>query len=367
MRPVLIVIALTSTVAAAPKSPACTTVPVVDQYGHPVRHALVIRWDSDPDGATGTGGVGQWESDATGALCVPTGEWSGYFTIEPDGEHGGSCAGHVKLLGAGTPPARIVMPVKPLAMAKVTGKVVTTDGSPAAGVTVDVLDLAVGTCGGARPTLRIPTTGDGRFTIETVRGDLEGRVFGDAIEETAFHFAAGSKDNVVIAHDGAQWRGRVLAPDGTPLTPAYVAACDPDNDCKGATAVGDEYVIAHLRPGAHTLVALVEHDAVLGWRRIDTPLVFAQDEHRAADLQFAPGRDISGTTRPNVVIDATKKGAAVQSGRKTAIQIQSDANGHFVFHQMEPGTWALSAFMPDRPGIAHPVEAAAGDTNVKLP
>jgi hypothetical protein len=337
---------------------------VVDQTGAPVPGAVLVGWASDPDRPGGTMSVGGAEADAAGRLCLSEEEegW-GYMTVEPSPSRGGRCSGHLSL-GTRRVPAVIVMPVQRMVMASVTGAVVDPEGKPVAGATLEVDNLAIGPCGNTDPGMRVTTGTDGAFTIRTARGDLDGRVWCDGFAEGTFHAAAGSTKNRIVIPRGASWSGRVAGADGAVFIPSGVLICDPGNDCKRAARLGDTYSVEHLRAGLHTLRANFDRDPVLGTRRLEVAFYLDPEEKRVGDVVVAAGLDITGTTLPGISVHAVPKGDPRPPNRlaSSEVRVLADAQGHFAFHRLAPGTWLLSRTAQRQGGI----EVPAGTTGVRL-
>jgi hypothetical protein len=314
----------------------CDRVVVVDQKGKPVAGAVVFRMTSPESGE------GFAQTDRQGRFCVPEGEWWGALDIVLPDERGGRCAGNVRV-PSDQKPTRVVMHVDDVPTTLYTGHVVDEHGKPVAGALVEVDGVTIHQCG---VTIRggAKTAANGLFRISALRGDLEVLVHADGFATRELTLPPGTRDNRIVLDQGASWQGRVVAPDGKVVTSARVSLHTVNRDHVDFKVVDGAFDIARLTPTTWSTIHLaVDNHPVLGSREEWWDIKLELGAHRTEDLKFSSGLDIAGTTEPNSCVVALREDYhIIGAGHGMRVVTKSDASGHFVFHHLWPGEWAIT-------------------------
>ena len=317
----------------------CSKIEVVDGEGAPVAHAVIGVFDTANFGHINS-------TDDHGRACVDQPN----LTVDAPTMLGGQCAAHRTLKLSGTVPddkaipIQISLPITPLHRTKWHGRVVTPEHTPVAGASVYIGHLhskQVRDCE-ERIQIYVHTASDGTFELpELPDADLDLEIAHDfyANVDATITNTGASRDLVVDR--GASWRGKILDPDGHPITKCEIfmttsASKIRITDCKpdGAFSFGA------LPPGVTKLDVRL-HDHALGESRdFITKITFKPREQRVGDVKWPRGEPIAGK-----IVD--QNGVGVANARISArhdeqsINVLADAEGHFEFVHLEPGTWTL--------------------------
>ncbi len=338
MRLAIAVLALWSRLAGAAP---CDQVVVVDQHGKPVAGAVVFRMTSI--GPNMESGEGFAQADRQGRFCVPQGEWWGALDIMLPDERGGRCAGYVRVPDSDKP-SRVVMHVDEVPTTLYAGHVVDEHGKPVAGAQVEIDGVTIKQCG-VRIGGGAKTAPNGLFRLSALRGQLAVLVHADGFATREITLPAGSRDNRIVLDQGASWQGRVLAPDGKVVTGARVSLRTVNRDNVDFKVVDGAFDIARLTPTTWSTIHLaVDNDPVLGSREEWFDVKIELGAQRTDNLQFSSGLDIAGTTADvNSCVVALREDYHVSGGgHGMRVVTQPDTSGHFVFHHLWPGEWAIT-------------------------
>jgi hypothetical protein len=174
--------------------------------------------------------------------------------------------------------------------------------------------------------------------------------------------AAGSTGSTIVLDEGASLRGRVLAPDGSPIAKAWVQLCGSSGSCDAVDTTNATFVFAHLVPGSYKLGVRVQDHPLLA-SRYERRDISLQNETRVEDFLFTGGLELAGTAKPRTCVHAYPKDAfrVVSTLTSGEVFTKSDANGHFEFHRIHVGTWLVGQC------DGQVIEADAGRIDVDVP
>jgi hypothetical protein len=153
----------------------------------------------------------------------------------------------------------------------------------------------------------------------------------------------------------ASWRGRVLRPDGTPLT--GVSAQVELLSRYQVAVVDGGFAFERVLPGRYRVaVGLFDcgeygeyKQTEWGDRVVRFKTTLAPGEQRVEDLRLPAGRSITGVMqRPDGGafgdwwVKLSPPGADLERGIEGgSLRAQTDSHGHFEFHHVPPGEWRL--------------------------
>ena len=317
----------------------CSEIEVVDGNGAPIANAVIGVNDTSTSGHI-------ISTDEHGRACVEAPD----LTIDAPAVLGGQCAAHRSLTLSGTvpdakaAPVQIALPITPLRRTKWRGRIVTPEHTPVAGASVYVERMhskQVHDCEEMIETY-VNTGLDGTFELPALPdADVDLKIAHPWYADVDVTITNTAPSRDVAIDRGASWRGKILDPDGhaitacelfltTSATKIQISSCKPD----GA------FVFGALPPGVTKLDVRL-HDHALGENRdLITKVTFKQREQRIADVKWPRGEPIAGT-----IVD--QHGNPVANARirafhgDEAINVLSDAGGHFELVHLEPGTWRL--------------------------
>jgi protocatechuate 3,4-dioxygenase beta subunit len=332
--------------------PECRVIKVVDSRGRPIVGAEITLFPCGSEAMHCDGNV--WETDRRGRVCAEELlHATGSLDVIAPSRLGGQCADAKHWLypkdvpgGNGTGPIVITMNVGPLARASLKGRVTTADGRPIKGATIDVQKAAVDErCEFDVQMKEVRSSADGRFSFAAVpKGTATLRVkHADFAPRLAEATVPGSGATVVL-DNGASWEGRVLDPDGAPVSHCRVVT---EFDFQYmwyavAPCAAGRFTLRHLPAAELKINVATEEESQLGRRGMSMRTHITAGEHRVEDLTWPKGVTLSG-----VIVDAG--GAPIAAARLSAEQrsgqdevvVRADGDGRFAFRHLSPGKWVL--------------------------
>lgn len=169
------------------------------------------------------------------------------------------------------------------------------------------------------------------------------------------------------AGEGPAVRGRVLRPDGTPLSGATVTLIDASGRQLGVVATGDDgrYAVAAPAPGGYVLVGSAPG------HQPEAATVAVLDGPAAADLVLGGIGGVAGTVRDEagapvagaVAVATDQRGEVVASAT-------TGADGAFALADLAPGGYTLTVSAAGHRPAARPVRVEGGDpapVEIELP
>ncbi len=359
----------------------CHDIKVVDANARPVENADVTFWDSPrptkpmPNGhfSSGHGST----TDARGIACVSDMFDGGELAVIAPSELGGECAGSVRIPVRSrhlTKPPTIKLPIAPQPRMIIKGHVRSPEGYPVAGADIGASESASNRpcdSGGNGATTGL----DGSYAFAIPRGKL------DVVVEHRWY----ARHEVTVTHDGSahdfvldrgkRWSGRVLDPEGKPITTCslYLEPANGRRQSATCDAKGG-FTFTALSPGDAKVTVRIERSSLGSHRALSKKITFAKDRKaHVEELRFASGEHISGR-----VVDAKGAPAAgvslavIPHGQRRPqnqrhpdeVSIETDANGRFTFRHLEPGTWTISVGLANGKEIT--LDAATGTTTAEL-
>jgi protocatechuate 3,4-dioxygenase beta subunit len=255
---------------------------------------------------------------------------------------------------------------------RVAGRVVDDAGKPVAGAGVALYRTTGGMFAGGMlpgsPAGRATTDEDGRFAIEGVEaGKIALRASARGYLEAPLDLeVAAGKDLAeveVTLKSGAVVAGRVLGPDGAPLSGARIEVVVGQREMFSsmsgggrATSDGDgNYRLEGIVPGQRSVAA--EHP---DYRRTVKDLEVRPGDNRL-DLSLSRGYEVAGR-----LVDGT--GQSIAGGRLTlggtgggrATAATSGGDGSFRFAGVDPGSYRLEAVKPGYAVAGRDVQVEGG-------
>jgi protocatechuate 3,4-dioxygenase beta subunit len=257
----------------------------------------------------------------------------------------------------GARPAEVVLhPVS-----RISGRVLTPDGSPVPGAAVSALDPgwepgdlvfddlpAPRPCPRSEPSPETSTDAQGRFTLEPLRPgryDVSATAPGYRKSSSGRHLDLGTGEELADVEvrlvPGAVVHGRVATPAGAPIAGAQVSS--PDDRASARTDAEGAYRLTGVSPGQRGIGAEVHEDGILS-RSTWEPIEVAPGENRL-DFTLPPqGREVRG--RVLAPDDTPVAGALLHPEsacpERSVPRPQTAADGSFVTH-LPAGTHRLVA------------------------
>ena len=300
----------------------------------------------------------EWWTDRNGRICAAEllgMDGGGALEVTAPEKLGGRCLGWKHwaypkgVPGArGTAPIVVKLDAPPLATGRLKGRVRSADGRPVKGARVNIQSIFVGDgCSFEPDQSEVTSSADGQFSFSAVaKGTATLEIKHLDFEPRTADAVVPSAGVDIVLEDGASWRGRVLDPDGRPLT-----------DCKAVTLAGTtwsasgpcpqgSFSLRHLPAGNYEVGVATDEPSDLGARFWKTKTRIAQAEHRIQELSWPRGVTLTG-----VIVD--QAGSPIAGARLSAtpepwdgrpdreVIVRADAAGRFAFRHLVPGHWEI--------------------------
>jgi uncharacterized GH25 family protein len=359
--------------------PRCGVVEVVDRSGKPLAGAEVMHHWVDPSSNRDPSGAESWTTDARGRVCSERLLHRGFIELHAPLRIGGWCAGFERMSYRGWRPAdgaeairRLTLPVRRLPRARWRGRIVAADGQPVprASVIVEHFFPAGAECSETWSDRWFATDDDGRFALPPLpHGELALRVESRGYATQIFKVALPSRARDLAVDRGARWTGRVLDPDGAPITRCTLTLRTPDGVEVRAACGVDGFDARAIPPGDVKLTVNVSDHAVLGRRRtwVTTTRVTA-NESRHDDVRWPAGPSLSGRVvtpagapvgRVRVVTSSADLDRVFWEGR---LETDTDADGQFSFRHLAVGAWTIRAAPYAKDAVTRTITIDPGGT-----
>jgi protocatechuate 3,4-dioxygenase beta subunit len=240
------------------------------------------------------------------------------------------------------------LPSKPVAAAEVHGRVTTPQGDPVAEAEVSIANNAINTLTDARGAYRL--TGVEPSTQEIWAVTEEDGIFTRSISHSIEVAPGENRLDLTLPPLGREVRGRVLAPDGTPVVGAVLhpeVGCPERAATRPHTADDGSFVI-HLPAGTRRLMATLEGYSPGG---IDVP---GEKPIVGAVIRLTPDRGLSGRILAAEAGDLCAVGSVELYRVEESGQVRwcNDASvepdGRYRLPGLWPGEWAVIAKVDGR-------------------
>jgi hypothetical protein len=345
-------------------TPGCRVVKVVDPKGRPIAGAKVLLLPCDVETEACTNPIESrfWLTDSTGRVCdeeLLGLDHGGALEVTAPDRVGGMCAG-AKHVGypKGLPASRRTRPVvvkldaPALPTARLEGRILSSGGRSIAGATIAVESVVVADRCSFVPQLEPSTSSsNGQFSFAAIaRGSAALRITHSDFAPRTASVVVPSTAIEIVLDEGASWQGRVLDPDGKPVTDCKVSARASGTVFTSSPGSAGGFSFRHLPAGDVEVSVWTEEQSQLGARMLTMKVGIASNEHRDRDLFWPRGVKLSGiivdqngTPIPEARLSALPRGSDRRPSEfhPSEVVLRADANGHFVFRHLAPGPWVI--------------------------
>ena len=327
---------------------------LVDQHGKAIAGAQVMARHGDSL-------TGLADSDRHGQICVPADETSKLEIWAPE-DIGGWCAGRIEV-EHDSRPARITMNLTVFPRTTLHGRVVDSSGTPIAGATIELHGIGFDGCT-ISASASVKSSRAGTFALTGMRGDYEVLVKADGFSTADTTLLAKDKTHEIVLDQGASWRGRIVAPDGSVVKSAQLSFGRINRDRLTIAVAGGAFDAQRITPGMYTMKLEVVDHPVLGSRTEWRDVTIKAGEHRSDDIAFSGGIELAGRAKkdPGECIVAAPAKYNRDGIFDMRIRVKPTADGHFVMHEVPRGDWVVSN-CAEYPKVV----VDAGRTDVEVP
>jgi hypothetical protein len=240
----------------------------------------------------------------------------------------------------------VKLDARPLPTAPLKGRITSPDGRPIKAATIALSSIAVGDGCSFSPGHRSATSSaTGRFSFGSVpKGTATLQVTHTNFAPRTVDTTSSSRGAEIVLDDGASWRGRVVDPDGEPVSACRVFASAERSVVGESNCSAGKFSLRHLPAGEMEIVVSTEEESRLGRRALTLQTKIVGREQREQDVSWPKGVTLAG-----VIIDAD--GTAIADARLSAsprradlgsvVVLRADRSGHFTFRHLAPGPWTI--------------------------
>jgi hypothetical protein len=353
---------------------ACHDVVVLDRAGRPIAGAE-ISFDHQPDHQFSHGSTGA-ATGTQGRACVQDLHEGGELIVAAPFDHGGTCAGEVKLRVTAqhmTKPAITVrLDVEPLRRERYRGRVLSPERLPVAGARIAVRDVSPSADCSTRTDVAVTTGSDGRFELPLLPvGDLALDIQHAWYAQRAITVANPGREREIMLERGLTWKGRVLDPEGEPIEHCQLVLTLPSQRSLYADCRAGSFAFSTIAAGESEVKVIVKDHPLGAYRALEQKITITKSLRE--DIRWPIGDTIAGrvvdpggTPIAGARLTAVPKGTfeSVSQRAPGEVMLEADGDGRFVFRYLAPGVWTIRGDRRAKQQITIDIKTPATDVEI---